>query len=152
MCTTGKKIYRVCLEEDERQSLQRLVDSGKGSAESRRRAQILLLANENRSGGSYTDTVIADIVGVGIATPERVRKKCVMEGVEAALERKVQVNRKQRVLDGEGEAKLTMLACSEPPEDQAKWTLQLLGDKLIELAIVDTISKETVRRSLKKTN
>ncbi len=152
MSTTGRKIYRVHLEEEERHKLQERIDSGKGSVSSRKRAHIMLLADENRPDGCFNDAEIARIVGVGIATPERVRRQCVLEGVEAALERKVQVNRKKRLLDGEGEAKLTMLACSKPPSGQAHWTMQLLGDKLVELEVVETISRETVRRSLKQTN
>ena len=74
-----------------------------------------------------------------------------MEGLEAALERKVQLNRKKRLLDGEGEAKLTMLACSEPPPGHARWSLKLLGAHLVELDIVEGISRETVRQTLKKT-
>lgn len=74
-----------------------------------------------------------------------------MEGLEATLERKVQANRKKRLLDGAGEAKLTMLACSEPPPGQARWTLRLLGERLVELEVVESISTETVRRTLKKT-
>ena len=92
----------------------------------------------------------AGIVGVGIATPERVRRQCVMEGVESALSRKEQVNRKKRILDGEGEAMLIRLACSKPPSGRSEWTMQMLGDRLVELEIVDSISAETVRRTLKK--
>ncbi len=151
MTSKGRKIYHVTLEADERDQLQALVDRGTGSKERRKRAHILLLADIDRVGGGRTDTDIADILGVGTATVERVRKQCVMAGVEAALERKVQVNRKQRVLDGAGEAKLTMLACSEPPAGQARWTLRLLADKLVELNIVETISRSTVQKTLKKT-
>ena len=97
------------------------------------------------------DDDIADVLSVGTATVERVRKQCVLDGREAALERKVQVNRKQRLLDGVGEARLTMLACSALPEGQAQWTLQLLADRLVALEVVETISTETVRRTLKKT-
>ena len=82
---------------------------------------------------------------------ERVRRRCGGEGLEAALERKEQLNRKKRVLDGTGEARLVTLACSRPPEGYAKWTLQLPEDRLVELEIVDSISKETVRRTPTKT-
>ena len=97
------------------------------------------------------DAGIADVVGVGTSTVERIRRRCVEEGLEAALERKEQLNRKKRVLDGTGEARLVTLACSRPPEGYAKWTLRLLGDRLVELEIVDSISKETVRRTPTKT-
>jgi len=109
-----------------------------------------LLADAHRPGGRYKDKAIADSVGVGTATVERVRQQCVLEGIEATVERKVQENRKPRTLDGEGEAKLVILACSKPPEGHAQWRLKRLSDKWVEREIVDTISTETVRRSLKK--
>ena len=151
MNSTGKKRYRVRLDDDERRQLRGMVDGGKGSKERRRQAHALLLADENRDGGGHRDADIADVLGIGTATVERVRRQCVMEGVEAALERKVQVNRKKRLLDGEGEAKLVMLACSEPPEGHARWSLRLLGDRLVELEVVESISTEAVRQTLKKT-
>ena len=147
----GRKIYHICLTEEERHNLQQLVDQGQGAMSSRRRAQILLLADTGRSGGGRKDADIADIVGCGLSTVERARKCFVEEGMEATIERKHQENRKPRLLDGEGEAQLTMLACSQPPEGRAEWTLQLLGERLVELRVVDRISKETVRRTLKKT-
>ena len=151
MTSTGTKIYKIRLEHDEREQMKEMLDSGKGSKERRRRAHILLLADENRSNGCLSDGAIADVLEVGLSTVERVRKQCVMEGLEAALDRKVQVNRKKRLLDGAGEATLTMLACSTPPPGYAKWSLKLLGERLVALEIVDGISKETVRRNLKKT-
>ena len=83
---------------------------------------------------------------------ERVRRRCVEEGVEAALGRKEQLNRRQKKLDGQGEARLVALACGEPPEGRVSWTLKLLADRLVECEIVDSISTETVRQTLKKTN
>ena len=81
---------------------------------------------------------------------ERVRQRCVEEGLEAALGRRQQLNRRQRKLDGAGEARLIALACSQPPEGRAGWTLRLLADQLVECEIVDSISTETVRQTLKK--
>ena len=98
------------------------------------------------------DEEIARALTVGNATVERVRRRCVEEGVEAALGRRQQVNRRQRKLDGRGEAHLMALACSQPPEGRAGWTLQLLADRLVQWEIVDSISTETVRQTLKKTN
>ena len=83
---------------------------------------------------------------------ERVRRRCVEEGVEAALGRREQVNRRQKKLDGSGEAHLVALACGEPPEGRADWTLKLLADRLVECEVVESVSTETVRRTLKKTN
>ena len=143
----GRKIYRVRLDDEERRQLRAMVDDGKGSKERRRRAHLLLLADESRVGGGYRDADIAKILEIGTATVERVRKQCVMEGLEAALERKVHVSRKRRLLDGEGEATLAMLACSAPPEGYAQWSLRLLGEKLVELEVVESISTETVRKT-----
>ena len=151
METTGRKIYRVRLETDEREWLKEILGGGKGSQERRRRAHVLLLADEGRPGGGLGDAEIARVLEVGASTVERVRRQCVMEGLDAALERKAQANRKKRLLDGAGEAKLAMLACSAPPAGHARWTLKLLGDRLVELEVVDGISRETVRRTLKKT-
>ena len=81
---------------------------------------------------------------------ERLRRRCVEEGLARALGRKEQLNRRPRKLDGEGEARLTALACSQPPDGRAGWTLHLLADRLVEREIVESISPETVRRTLKK--
>ena len=89
-------------------------------------------------------------LGVGQSTVERIRKRCVEEGVESALNRKKQLRRRQKRLDGEGEARLIAMACGEPPEGRASWTLKLLADQLVECEIVGTISTETVRQALKK--
>ncbi len=88
-----------------------LVDCRKDSAESRRQAYILLLTDEGNRDGSFKD---GDIAGVGIVTPERMRRQCVMEGLDAPLNRREQANRKKRILDGEGETRLVRLACSKP--------------------------------------
>ena len=146
----GRKIYRVRLDDDERAMLQGTLDGSGGSKERRRRAHILLLADGNRAGGGLRDADIADVIGVGTSTVERVRRRCFEEGPGTALERKEQLNRKKPVLDDAGEARLVTLACSEPPEGHARWTIQLLGERLVELGVVDSISRETIRRTLKK--
>ena len=96
------------------------------------------------------DEDIARVLQIGRATVERVRRRCVEEGLERALGRKEQLNRRQKRLDGQGEAHLIALACGEPPEGRAGWTLKLLADRLVECEIVESISTETVRRTLKK--
>ena len=98
------------------------------------------------------DSDIASALGVGQSTVERIRKRCVEEGIESTLNRKKQLRRRQKILDGEGEARLIAMACGEPPDGRASWTLKLLTDQLVECEIVETISTETVRRVLKKTN
>ena len=81
---------------------------------------------------------------------EEIRERCVCEGLQAALERKKRSRERSRVLDGEGEARLVSLACSEPPAGRSRWTLRMLGDRLVELEVVESISPETVRQILKK--
>ncbi len=148
---TGRKIHRVRLEAHERARLKDIVDGGRGSKERRRRAHVLLLADEGRPNGGWTDARIADALEVSVATAERTRRQCVMEGLDAALDRKVQENRKRPRLDGEGQATLAMPACSEPPEGHARRTLKLPADRLVELEVVDGIGRETVRRAPEKT-
>ena len=129
-----------------------LVSRGRAAAYKQTHARILLLGDENQAGGAMKDEDIAKALKVGSATVERVRRRCVEEGVEAALGRREQLNRRQKKLDGSGEAHLIALACGEPPEGRAGWTLKLLAEGLVELEVVESISAETVRRTLKKTN
>ena len=146
------KKYRVRLTEDERRELQTLASRGRTAAYRQTHARILLMSDERRSDGGMKDTDIASALGVGKSTVERIRKRCVEEGIESALDRKKQLNRRRKILDGEGEAHLIATACSEPPEGRAGWTLKLLADRLVECDIVESISTETVRRVLKKTS
>ena len=96
------------------------------------------------------DLDIARTLTVGSTTAERVRRRCVEEGLEAALERRQQRNRRRKKVDGKTEAHLIALTCSQPPEGRASWTLQLMADQMVQREIVENISRETVRRSLKK--
>ncbi len=146
------KKYRVRLSAEEQQELKRLVSKGRAAAYRQTHARILLLSDESQEGGAMKDGEIARVLKVGNATVERVRRRCVEEGLERALGRKEQVNRRPKKLDGQGEAHLVALACSQPPEGRAGWTLNLLADQLVEREIVDSISTETVRQTLKKTN
>ena len=146
------KKYRVHLEEREQEELKALVRKGRAAAYKQTHARILLLTDENQAEGPMKDQEVARSLGVGISTVERVRRRCGDEGVEAALGRKEQVRRRQKRLDGSGEAHLVALACSEPPEGRASWTLKLLADSLVEREIVESISAETVRNTLKKTD
>jgi transposase len=140
------KTHKVVLSGDERMRLEDFTTTGVASAREIRRARILLLADEDR-----LDTAIADAVGCCVATVERVRRRCAAEGVAAAL-----VDRPRpgaaRLLDGKAEAVLVALACTTPPDEREAWTMQLLADRLVALAVVDRISDETVRRALKKTS
>ena len=144
------KRYRIRLTTDEQQELNALVSRGRAAAYKQTHARILLMSDESRSDGGMKDADITSALGVGQSTVERIRKRCVEEGVESALNRKKQLRRRQKRLDGEGEARLIAMACGEPPEGRASWTLKLLADQLVECEIVETISTETVRQALKK--
>ena len=146
------KIYRVKLTDEEQAELTAIVNKGKGVARRMTRSRILLLADENRSDGGWKDADIAQGLGVHQRTVERVREKCVELGVEAALNHTRPKKRKEKLLDGAAEAWLVQLACSEAPDGYDCWSMQLLADKLIELEVVETVSRETVRTTLKKMN
>ena len=145
------KKYRVSLTGEEQEGLKELVSRGRAAAYKQTHARILLLSDENQADGPMLDQEIARALKVGTATVERVRRRCVEEGVEAAIGRKRQLNHRPRKLDGGAEAHLIAMAVSQPPEGRAAWTLQLLAEGLVEREIVDSISPETVRRTLKKT-
>ncbi len=115
-------------------------------------ARILLLADINQQEGGWSDQRISESLNVGHATIERVRQRFVEEGIESALSRREQKNRRAKIIDGEKEAYLIALACSETPMGQAKWTLQMLAAQMVELKYVEKVSKETIRQTLKKTN
>lgn len=146
------KKYRVKLTEDEREDLKQLISKGKAAARKMTHAQILMHADENAAAGSLKDVGIAKALHISHLTVERVRKRFVEEGIESALNPKVQARRRAKKLDGEAEAFLVATACSSAPEGYKDWTLKLLADKLVECEIVDSISGETVRKTLKKTN
>jgi transposase len=143
--------YKVILTEEERVALSDIVNKGKRRQMMRLHSQILLNIDQKKEGKSR-DVEIAKILNTSVDTIERTRKRFVEEGLEAAINRKKQINRKARKLDGVKEANLIKIACSETPQGASRWTLQLLADKLVELEIVDSIAKETVRQSLKKMN
>lgn len=145
------KKYIVRLTAQERQDLKDLLGKGRGAAYKMRHANILLLADGD--GPGWGDERIAEATSVHPCTVANVRQRFVERGLEAALGRKKQIcPSRERLLDGEKEAKLIAIACSEAPEGRAHWTLHLLADKLVELNIVESISHETVRRTLKKTS
>jgi|SRR5436190_10421507 len=146
-----KAKYVVRLGEAERGRLQAMVDQGKGSKTIRARAWILLKADEGEHGPGWPDAKIAEAFEVGVRTVERTRRLLVTEGFEAVLVRKPSPNRQYRKLDGAQEAELVRLACSKPPAGRARWTLQLLADRLVERKVVRSIGREAVRTTLQKT-
>jgi transposase len=147
-----EKIYKVTLTNEERKELTALVTKGKGNVRRLRRAQILLMADEGQEGGCWKDSDIAKALNAHVATIERTRKACVLDGIEGAMNHTRPKKSRSKRLDGAGEARLAQLACSQAPAGHEKWTLRLLANRLIELEVVDTISVETVRTTLKKMN
>lgn len=147
------KKYMVWLDAEERERLARLVGTGKAAAYKIRHANILLAVDESKLGPKLTDKQVAKTLGVAIRSIEHLRRKLVEEGLEACLERKKQVRPSvERLFDGEKEAKLIAVACGPAPEGRARWTLELLADRVVRLKIVDCCSTETVRRTLQKTS
>lgn len=145
------KKYIVHLTDSERGILDGLVNTGKGAARTLTHARILLKADCGPDGPAWTDEAISAALDVSIPTIERVRRSLVLEGFDAALQRKPAPPR-QRKLDGRQEAHLIALACSPAPEGHQRWTLQLLADRLVELEALDGLAPETVRQILKKTS
>jgi transposase len=144
--------YVVRLEAEERQQLLDLVAKGKRAASVLTRARILLKADAGSEGPEWDDSAIAEALDASLSSVHRARQAFVDEGLESALYRKKPTGRQYRKLDGDQEARLVVLACSAPPAGRASWTLQLLADQLVALKIVDSISGECVRTTLKKTN
>jgi len=146
-----EKRYRVTLTEEERSELSSMVSKGKSNARKLVRARILLLADQAAGGSAKSDPEIVEALGCGRATVERVRRAFVEEGLEETLEPPPSTRIYERKLDGRIEAHLVALACGPPPEGSSGWTLRLLGDRLVALGHVDSVSYETVRQTLKKT-
>ena len=145
------KKYVVELSAEERGYLRGIVSKGKGAARKIQHAQILLKADGGRDGPSWTDERVAEAFGVRVRTVERIRQRLVEHGLEDALNRRQGAHGPPRKLDGAGEARLCQLACSAPPAGRERWTLGLLADGLVALRVVDSICRETVRLTLKKT-
>jgi transposase len=143
--------YKVTLTADEHHALSALVSKGKAAARKLLHARILLKADAT-TGPNWSDAQITTALDVGQSTVHRVRQAFVEAGLEAALNAKRPTERQYRKLDGAQEARLVALACSAPPEGRLRWTLQLLADKCVELKVVDSIGRECVRTTLKKTN
>ena len=145
------KKYIVRLTAEEREHLEEFVSKGKRAAYKIKHANILLKADAD--GPGWPDEAIAEAFSVHDHTVRNVRQRFVEHGVNAALERKKQdAPSRKPILDGEKQARLLAIGCSQPPQGHARWTLQLLADEMVRLDIVESISYESVRRELKKTN
>lgn len=149
----SEKRYIVRLSEDERTSLIGLVNTKERVASrKRRRAQILLKVDASEHGPAWTDERAAEAFEVHVVSVQKIRQQLVVEGLEAALNRKRQdPPPRTPVFDAGKEQTLLALAQGEPPAGRARWTLHLLADELVRLEVVDTVSYETVRKALKKT-
>lgn len=141
--------YLVVLSDEQRQHLEKLTSSGKVPARQMKRAQILLKSDVQ---ASWSYEQIMEAFDVSAVTVAKVRKTFVEQGMDVALQRKKPDREYEHVLDGEGEAHLIALACSEPPTGRKQWSLRLLQERFVKLGHVDNISYETIRRVLKKTN
>jgi len=144
--------YRVVLTEAQRAELRGLVGGGTAPARMLTRARILLKADHGEGGPGWPDAAVAGALDVNPSTVLRVRRQFVAEGLAATLARKRPDRVYERALDGAREARLIAVACSAPPDGQARWSLRLLADELVRLEVVETVSHETVRQTLKKTS
>jgi transposase len=148
-----RKRFLVTLTAEERRDLSKLVSTGRRSARTLTRARVLLQSDQADGAPGWDDARVAESLGCGHRTVERVRQRFVERGLDAALAHKMQERpSRERKFDGAAEARLIALACSEPPDGHARWTLKLLADKLVELEVFESVSDETVRRVLKKTS
>lgn len=149
----ANKKYVVELQPEERADLRALIGKGTSSATVNRKARILLKADVGPEGEGWKDARICSSLETSLSTVARVRETFVNEGLEAVFTRKRPAHPSvRRIFDGEAEAKLIALACSEPPEGYARWTIRLLAEKVVALEIIDTVHFNTVGRTLKKTN
>lgn len=144
--------YTIKLTKSEVEELQEIIHKGCHTSQTFRAAYILLNCDEGKYADKVTNEQISKVLKVGMRTIDRVKKRFVEEGMEALLERRPPNRVYERKLDGDAEAKLVTLCCSEPPKGYAKWSLRLLADKMVELKHVESISHVAVRNVLKKTN
>jgi len=145
-----EKKYHVDLTEAEHKQLFELLHKGKSAALRQMHAQILIQADRSKLGLSRSDAQIHEALGVAVSTIERVRQRFAEDGLEAALERSPSRRQYERLLDGAAEAHLIALYCSKPPEGHARWSVRLLADQMVVLEYCESVSRETVRRTLKK--
>ena len=145
--------YKVTLTRQERQMLGEITTRGRHSSQKMLNALILLRCDEGQyQKGKMTNQAIADLLPVSMKKIDRVKRRFVEQGLEAALDKRKAERSHTRKADGDVEAHLVALSCSKPPSGHARWSLRLLADRMVELQYVDTISYETVRRVLKKTS
>ena len=142
----------VELTAQERSQLKKIVQADRMAAYRRRHAQMLMAADRGPGGPSMKDVDMAAAFGCTTKTAERLRRRCVEQGVDAALEHGNRGAYRVKALDGEAEAHVIALACGEPPEGRNRWTLELLADRAVALGITESCSKSSLHRALKKTS
>ena len=146
------KKYRVTLTAEERAELEAMISRGKANARKLAHARVLLQADEADEAPARTDQEVASALDLSTRTVERVRQRFVEEGIESALSPKPTKRIYRRALDGSQEARLIALACSSAPDGKKRWTLRLLAERVVELGYAESVSHETVRRTLQKTS
>jgi transposase len=144
--------YTIKLTKSEVEELRGIINKGSHTSQTFRTAYVLLNCDEGKYSEKVTNEQLAKVLKIGMRTIDRIKKKFVEEGLEATLERRPTTRIYERKVDGEVEAKLVTLCCSDPPKGYAKWSLRLLADRMVELKYVESISYVTVREVLKKTN
>jgi len=144
--------YRIKLTKDEVNELMSIINKGSHTSQTFRTAYILLNCDEGDFSEKVTNEQISKILKVGMRTIDRVKKKFIEEGIDLCLERRPTQRIYDKKMDGDAEAKLVTLCCSEPPKGYSKWSLRLLAEKMVELKYIEGISYVTVRKVLKKTN
>lgn len=144
--------YTIKLTKSEVEELRSIINKGSHTSQTFRTAYVLLNCDEGKYSEKVTNEQLAKVLKIGMRTIDRIKKKFVEEGLEATLERRPTTRIYERKVDGEVEAKLVTLCCSDPPKGYAKWSLRLLADRMVELKYVESISYVTVREVLKKTN
>lgn len=145
-------LYTIKLTKSEVEELHTIINKGSHTSQTFRTAYILLNCDAGKYSDKVTNEQISKVLKVGMRTIDRVKKKFIEQGFEAVLERNPTTRIYESKSDGDMEAKLVTLCCSEPPKGYAKWSLRLLADKMVELKFVESISHVTVRSVLKKTN
>ncbi len=146
------KKYTIKLLKDEVEELMAIVNKGSHSSHTFRTAYVLLNCDKGEHADKVTNDQISKVLKIGMRTIDRIKKRFIEEGLEGALERKPSSRIYEKKIDGDVEAKLVKLCCSEPPAGYAKWSLRLLADKMVELKYVDSISYVAVGNTLKKMN
>jgi len=144
--------YKVTLTKEEHEELMAIINKGSHTSQQYRTAYILLNSDQGEYGDKISGKLISHVLKISERMIDRVKQRFVEQGFDACLDRKPMSRTKEKKVDGELEAQLIAISCSEAPEGFAKWSLRLLADKMVEMKYIESISHETIRKVLKKTN